>query len=273
MLQCLLTIPRGAGSNLQGEIFFFLQCRISEWTLMSISEHFRYWNDVFQSDIFVSDIGITDVDVGCRISPTLRSMSMPTYGYFMSLQGHGLIIDNVFFLQIAVAPFFVNQNQICFFFLLQGDRHGYDYSNLQLATGINVVTRVRNMLKFAIFSAQVKYIAGDIRPRKSCVIQLLVPVHCKRIVAWDLHWKSFHLAFTVEALLGEELCKSLQGCNFTQRQTSFLLKNVYSLFNKKIHISFIQNIHTKHSFCHSLLVHSCSIWRDSGYLKSQNQQW
>jgi hypothetical protein len=46
---------------------------------MSISEHFRYWNDVFQSDIFVSDIGITDVDVGYRISPTLRSMSMPTY--------------------------------------------------------------------------------------------------------------------------------------------------------------------------------------------------
>ncbi len=46
---------------------------------MSISEHFRYRNDVFQSDIFVSDIGITDVAVGCRISPTLRSMSMPTY--------------------------------------------------------------------------------------------------------------------------------------------------------------------------------------------------
>ncbi len=46
---------------------------------MSISEHFRYRNDVFQSDIFVSEIGITDVDVGCWISPTLRSMSMPTY--------------------------------------------------------------------------------------------------------------------------------------------------------------------------------------------------
>jgi hypothetical protein len=43
--------------------------------------HFRYRNDVFQSDIFVSDIGITDVDVGCRISPILRSMSMPTYVY------------------------------------------------------------------------------------------------------------------------------------------------------------------------------------------------
>ncbi len=60
---------------------FFFQYRISEWALMSISEHFRYRNDVFQSDIFVSDIGITDVDVGCRISPTLRSMSMPTYAY------------------------------------------------------------------------------------------------------------------------------------------------------------------------------------------------
>jgi hypothetical protein len=46
---------------------------------MSISEHFQYRNDVFQSDIFVSDIGISDVDVGCRISPTLGSMSMPTY--------------------------------------------------------------------------------------------------------------------------------------------------------------------------------------------------
>jgi hypothetical protein len=46
---------------------------------MSISEHVRYLNDVFQSDIFVSDIGITDVDVGYRISPTLRSVSMPTY--------------------------------------------------------------------------------------------------------------------------------------------------------------------------------------------------
>jgi hypothetical protein len=48
----------------------------------SISEHFRYRNDIFQSDIFVSDIGITDVDVGCRISPTLRSMSMPTYDHY-----------------------------------------------------------------------------------------------------------------------------------------------------------------------------------------------
>jgi hypothetical protein len=48
---------------------------------MLISEHHRYRNDVDQSDIFVSDIGITDVDVGCRISPTSRSMSMPTYAY------------------------------------------------------------------------------------------------------------------------------------------------------------------------------------------------
>jgi hypothetical protein len=54
--------------------------RISEWTRMSISEHFRYRNDVFQCDIFVTDIGITEVDVGYRISPTLRSMLMPTYG-------------------------------------------------------------------------------------------------------------------------------------------------------------------------------------------------
>jgi hypothetical protein len=46
---------------------------------MSISEHFRYRKDVFQYDIFVHDIGITDVDVGCWISPTLRSMLMPTY--------------------------------------------------------------------------------------------------------------------------------------------------------------------------------------------------
>jgi hypothetical protein len=44
-------------------------------------QHFRYRNDVFESDIFVSDIGITDVDVGCRISQTLRSIAMPTYGY------------------------------------------------------------------------------------------------------------------------------------------------------------------------------------------------
>jgi hypothetical protein len=54
---------------------------------MSISEHFQYPNDVFQSDIFVSDIGITDVDVGCRILPTFRSMSMPTYGYYPQATG------------------------------------------------------------------------------------------------------------------------------------------------------------------------------------------
>jgi hypothetical protein len=46
---------------------------------MSISKHFRYRNNSFQSDIFVSDIGIADLDVGCQISLTLRSMSMPTY--------------------------------------------------------------------------------------------------------------------------------------------------------------------------------------------------
>jgi hypothetical protein len=45
---------------------------------MSISEHFRYGNDSFQSYIFVSDIGMTYLDAGCRISPILRSMSMPT---------------------------------------------------------------------------------------------------------------------------------------------------------------------------------------------------
>ncbi len=54
---------------------------ISEWTQMSISEPFRYRNDSYQSDIFSSDIGITDVDIGCRISLILRSMSMPTYAY------------------------------------------------------------------------------------------------------------------------------------------------------------------------------------------------
>jgi hypothetical protein len=46
---------------------------------MSISDPFRYRNDSFQSGIFSSDIGITDVNVGCQISPILRSMSMPTY--------------------------------------------------------------------------------------------------------------------------------------------------------------------------------------------------
>jgi hypothetical protein len=47
-----------------------------------ISEPFQCRNVSFQSDIFSSDIGITDVDVGCRISPTLRSMSMPTYAIY-----------------------------------------------------------------------------------------------------------------------------------------------------------------------------------------------
>jgi hypothetical protein len=48
---------------------------------MSISELFRYQNDSFQSDIFSSNIGITDVNVGCQISPTLRSILMPTYAH------------------------------------------------------------------------------------------------------------------------------------------------------------------------------------------------
>ncbi len=48
---------------------------------MSISELFLYRKDSFQCDIFSSNIGIPDVDVGCRILPTLRSMSMPTYGF------------------------------------------------------------------------------------------------------------------------------------------------------------------------------------------------
>jgi hypothetical protein len=52
---------------------------ISEWTQMSISEPFQYWNDSFQSNIFSSDIGITNVNVGYQILPTLRSMSMLTY--------------------------------------------------------------------------------------------------------------------------------------------------------------------------------------------------
>jgi hypothetical protein len=64
---------------------------------MSISEHFRYRTDVFQSDIFVSDIGITDVDVGCRISPTLRLMSMPTYGTpYTKMQVGKLVMYDVY---------------------------------------------------------------------------------------------------------------------------------------------------------------------------------
>jgi hypothetical protein len=48
---------------------------------MSISEHFDIGMTLF-SLTFVSDIGITDIDVGCRISPTLRSMSILTYEHF-----------------------------------------------------------------------------------------------------------------------------------------------------------------------------------------------
>jgi hypothetical protein len=63
---------------------------------MSMSELFRYRNDNFQSDIFSSDIGITD-DVGCRISPTLRSMSLPTYDEDNNeLEAITLRIDNFF---------------------------------------------------------------------------------------------------------------------------------------------------------------------------------
>jgi hypothetical protein len=69
---------RVLGSNPADVVNIFVH-RISEWTKMSILEPFRYRNDSFQSNIFSSDIGITDVDVVCRISPTLRSMSMPTY--------------------------------------------------------------------------------------------------------------------------------------------------------------------------------------------------
>ncbi len=68
---------RVLGSNPADVVNIFVH-RISEWTKISISELFRYRNDSFQSDIFSSDIGTTDVDVVCRISPTLRSMSMPT---------------------------------------------------------------------------------------------------------------------------------------------------------------------------------------------------
>ncbi len=51
---------------------------------MSISGLFQYRNDSFQSDIFSSNIRIADVDVRCRISPTLRSMSIPTYAFYQS---------------------------------------------------------------------------------------------------------------------------------------------------------------------------------------------
>jgi hypothetical protein len=65
---------------------------------MSISELFRYRNDSFQSDIFSSDIGITDVNVGCRISPTLRSMSahlcqVGRYRYLLFVGDKALIHD------------------------------------------------------------------------------------------------------------------------------------------------------------------------------------
>jgi hypothetical protein len=68
---------------------------------MSISEHFRYRNDVFQSDIFVSDIGLTDDDVGCRISPTLISLSMPTYEHDV-LSLAGITLPAIVLLQTTV---------------------------------------------------------------------------------------------------------------------------------------------------------------------------
>ncbi len=70
---------KGCGFESYWDLRNFCKCQISEWILMSILEHYRYPTDSFQSDIFFSDIGITDVNVGCRISPTLGSMSMPTY--------------------------------------------------------------------------------------------------------------------------------------------------------------------------------------------------
>jgi hypothetical protein len=62
---------------------------------MSISELFRYRNDDFQSDIFSSDIKITDVDVGCQISLTLRSMSMPTYDRWASILDFITLISDI----------------------------------------------------------------------------------------------------------------------------------------------------------------------------------
>jgi hypothetical protein len=97
--RCLVFSFKGRGFESKWCDRNFCKCRISEWTLMSISEHFRYWNDSFQSDIFVSDIRITDVDVGCRISPTLASMSMPTYEkQYIQLSIHYLSQGIVYFL-------------------------------------------------------------------------------------------------------------------------------------------------------------------------------
>ncbi len=52
---------------------------------------------------FVSDIGITDVDVGCRISPTLKSMLMPTYDHYR-VQGSNKTIFYLFPQHIAHNP-------------------------------------------------------------------------------------------------------------------------------------------------------------------------
>ncbi len=55
---------KGLGFESYWRLRNFCKCQISEWTLMSRWEHFRYRTDSFQSDIFFSDIRLTDVDVG-----------------------------------------------------------------------------------------------------------------------------------------------------------------------------------------------------------------
>jgi hypothetical protein len=74
---------------------------------MSISEHFRYRNNVFQSDIFVSVIGMTDVDVGCRISPIFRSMSMPTYDQTLVMEAAIAGLQVVLFLTFLLVFFYL----------------------------------------------------------------------------------------------------------------------------------------------------------------------
>ncbi len=88
----------GRGYESPGSDTFFLQCRISEWTLMLISENFRYRNDVFQSDVFVSNIGITYVDVGyhwhsdrCRCPPMIVNESWQDDGLSLSPTSHHVL--------------------------------------------------------------------------------------------------------------------------------------------------------------------------------------
>jgi hypothetical protein len=105
-LLCVIALAylfKGRRFESAGRYLFFLQCWISECTLMSISEYFRYRNDIFQSDIFVSDIGITDVDVGYLISPTLISMSMPTYAPWL---GHEMLHVLNYFNHLRILFFF-----------------------------------------------------------------------------------------------------------------------------------------------------------------------